>query len=135
MLGTRASTTDKRTGANLVLDYSLNKDCALVGTSFILKSGKTGPAVEDVSLFGVLQFDNNPPDEVEAKVTREKGSNFIFLSLNNKTFERSLMQGHSLLFNYKGYGLIEFSLAGANAAIKRAKAQCEDFLAPEDKKP
>ena len=46
MLGTRASTTDNRTGANLVLDYSLHRDCALVGTTFIFERKVVGPEIK-----------------------------------------------------------------------------------------
>lgn len=134
MLGTRAGTTDKKTNANFTLTYSLFKECALVETVFIIENDIQGAAIESLSNIGVLQFDNNPPVEIEVKIYHEKGSRFTFLAIKDETIEHALMKGRSLLFNYNGYGMIKFSLSGANVAIKRAKNQCEAFLISETKK-
>lgn len=128
VVATRAGTEDKRTNATLVLTYSVDKHCSLIESSLILKTTNIGPAIEPSSRFGVFQIDDRLPETVEALVQRERNSNFIFLSIQNRNLDLILMEGRSLMVNYKGFGVINFSLSGANSALKRAITECRNYL-------
>lgn len=125
---TRATTTDKRTRATLALSYLLSKRCSLMDPELILESSASKEVIDSTKEFGVIQFDNKPPKTVAATVMKESNSDLIYFEMDDKSLERSVVSSRSAIVNYKGYGVITFSLTGASAAIRRAKAECEGFM-------
>lgn len=128
LMMTRATTTDKRTRATLAFSYLLSKQCSLMDPELILESSDSKAVIDSTKEYGVIQFDNQPPKTVAATMMKESNSNSIYFEMDDKSLEHGVVSSRSVIVNYRGYGVITFSLTGASAAIKRAKAECEGFM-------
>lgn len=126
-LAARATTEDERTNATLALTYPVNNRCKLTPIDIIVKL--PNPVREESSwqAFGNLQLDGNPTLKVEATIQNEENSNFTFITIDRSKIDKELSVSKSLMVNFKGYGVMNFSLDGAKSAIDRALNSCNQF--------
>lgn len=127
VLATRATTEDKRTSASLALTYPTSNNCQITPIDIIVKL--EDPLKEESSrkVFGNIQVDSNPVKQVEATLQNEADSEFIFITINIKGIDNELKAAKSLMVNFKGYGVMDFSLNGAKSAIDNALSSCSKF--------
>lgn len=126
-LATRAATEDTRTNATLAFNYPTNNNCKITPVELILKLREPLAKSESFSIFGNLQFDSLPPERIEATVHNEQNSEFTFITIDYAAIDKKVRNAKNLMFNFKGYGVINFSLKGAKAAIDEAKGTCQNF--------
>lgn len=127
VLATRAGTEDKRTEANLALTFPTNNKCILAPIDIIIKV--RAPIEEEYSgnIYGNTQIDNKPVKRVQAKIQNDANSEFVFITILDKSYENEISNGKSMMVNFKGYGVIDFSLEGAKSAITTARNTCKKF--------
>lgn len=127
IVATRATTEDVRKNTSLALTYSVNDRCKLMSVDLIIKLNNPVAKAESREIFGNIQVDDHSPLQAEAILQNEAESDFIFLSMKGDNFDTEISKGKSLLFNFKGFGIMNFSLSGANSAINNAKKTCQNF--------
>lgn len=127
-LGTRAATEDRRTGATLALNYPTDDSCKLSPINIIYKTNSAATEDSEDTIYGNIQVEGSTSEYVEAKLHHETGSEFLFIVVNDKTFDNKLRKGKSVFVNFKGFGVSEFSLDGAIEAIDQAKFDCKDHI-------
>ena len=127
VLATRAGTEDRRTEANLALTFPTNNKCILAPIDIIIKV--RAPIEEEYSgnIYGNTQIDNKPVKRVQAKIQNDANSEFVFITILDKSYENEISNGKSMMVNFKGYGVIDFSLEGAKLAINTARNTCKKF--------
>ena len=127
VLAARATTEDERTNATLALTYPVSNRCELTPIDIIVKL--QNPVREESSwqTFGNLQLDDKPALKVEATIQNEENSNFIFITIDRNKIDKELSSSKSLMVNFKGYGVMNFSLDGAKSAIDSALNSCNQF--------
>lgn len=126
-LATRAATEDTRTNATLAFTYPTNEKCKITPIELIIKLQKPLSENNNYSIFGNLQFDNSPVEQVEASVQNEQNSEFTFITMDYQNIDKKVQNAKNLTINFKGYGVINFSLKGAKTAIEEAKSTCKNF--------
>lgn len=127
VLATRAVTEDARTNASLVLTYPTSNSCKLIPTDVIVKLNTPVREKSSMQIFGGMQVDNKPALKVEATLQNEEDSNFIFITIDKNKLDEELSSAKSLMVNFKGFGVMNFSLLGAKKAINQARQTCEQF--------
>lgn len=127
VLATRAGTEDKRTEANLALTFPTNNKCVLAPIDIIIKVKTPIEEAYLGNIYGNTQIDNKPVKRVQAKVQNDANSEFVFITIPDGAYENELSTGKSMMVNFKGYGVIDFSLEGAKSSINTAKNTCKKF--------
>lgn len=126
-LATRAATEDLRTNSTLAFTYPTNNKCKIAPAELIIKLSEPLSESSTHEVYGNLQFDNLPVERIEATVQNEAGSNFTFLTINYKNMDEKVKKSKNMSINFKGYGVINFSMNGAQNAIQDAKSICNNF--------
>lgn len=126
-LATRAATEDVRTNSTLAFTYPTNNKCKIAPIELIIKLSEPLSESTSYNVYGNLQFDNLPAERVEATVQNEADSNFTFLTLNYKNMDEKVKKAKNMTINFKGYGVISFSMNGAQNAIQDAKSTCKNY--------
>ncbi|MEI6268269.1 MAG: hypothetical protein WCP01_05250 [Methylococcaceae bacterium] len=132
VFATRATTTDERTNATLILTYGTQDKCSPI-YEINIKTDYVS-AIKPTSKFGVFQVDNQPPKEIENVMSREEGDIFIDLQIKTNNLEKILIDEGSLMVNVKGLGIMDFSLSGAKEAIQRARSECKNRIFGDNQK-
>ena len=127
VVATRAVTEDKRTNASLALTYPVANKCNLIPIDIIVKLNTPIGEESSMQVFGNMQIDNKPAIKVEATLQNEENSNFIFITIDKNKIDKELSSAKSLMINFKGYGVMTFSLNGAKQAINQAVNNCNQF--------
>ena len=127
VVATRAATEDVRKNTTLTLTYPTVKSCGLMPVDLIIKLDAPVANAEHKNIFGSFQIDDHQPIEVKAILQNEEDSQFLFISAEVKDFENRIKNSKSLIANFKGYGVMEFSLLGATQATTNAKNTCKNF--------
>lgn len=124
---TRAATEDKRTNATLAFTYPTNDKCKLAPVELIYKQKSPSEDDSENNIYGNVQIDSGEFKRIEAKLIEQKGNEFIFIVIEGKGFDNFVKNGKILTVNFKGFGVNEFSLDGAKAALDSAKSECKNF--------
>lgn len=127
IVATRATTEDKRTNASLALTYPTSNKCQLTPIDIIVKLETPQKEESSRKIFGNIQVDNNPVKQVEATLQNEADSEFIFITIDKKGIDKEFKEAKSFMVNFKGYGVMDFSLNGAKSAIDNALSSCRKF--------
>ncbi|MBP8005364.1 MAG: hypothetical protein KAZ18_00450 [Acinetobacter sp.] len=127
IVATRAGTEDSRLNTTLTLTYPTNKKCVLAPTELIIKLENPIKAADSSEIFGTVQIDDNNPIGVEATLQNDEDAYFVFITMPIKDFDKKIQNSKSLIVNFKGFGVMNFSLSGANIAINNAASTCKNF--------
>lgn len=127
VIATRAVTEDLRTDASLALTYPTNGKCKLMPMDIIIKLDN--PIIDETStsIYGNIQIDDQPAQQVEALLQNEPNSEFVFITISKANIDTKLKNAKTMTANFKGYGVINFSLKGAKKSIENAKSSCQEF--------
>ena len=118
---------DKRTNTTLAFTYPTNEKCKLAPVEIIYKLNKPIDDDSESDMYGNIQVDSSVLKRVKAKIVQEKGNEFLFIVVFDRDLDDMAKKGNTLTVNFKGYGVVEFSLNGAKAAIENAKSECKNF--------
>lgn len=129
LIVTRAGTEDARSGASLALTYPTIEGCKLSEALIVIPIGRPDESSNSFLITGTVQIDSKPVRYTEAQLVREIGSEFLFISMDYKDLDKKLLSGKVLTVNYKGYGVLEFSLNGARKSIETAHNRCLNHVA------
>ncbi|MDQ8951940.1 hypothetical protein RFH42_03095 [Acinetobacter rudis] len=127
-VGTRAATEDKRIDATLALNYIANNKCVPESVEIIYKTNSVAEEDTKNTIYGNIQLDGSNANRVMASLHEQEGSEFVFIVVDDKYFDEKIKNGNSLFVNFKGFGVAEFSLAGAKKAIEKARSDCKDHV-------
>lgn len=124
---TRAATEDKRTNTTLAFTYPTHDKCKLAPVEIIYKLDKPLDNDSEFEAYGNIQVDSGALRRVEAKIIQERGNEFVFIVVPDSNLDDMAQKGKTITVNFKGYGVVEFSLNGAKSAIGNAKSECKNF--------
>lgn len=127
IVATRAATEDERLNTTLTLTFPTNQKCELAPVDLIIKLNQPIENADSSKIFGTVQFDDKEPLIVESILQNDNDSQFIFISMPIKNFDKKIQNSKSLTVNYKGFGVMNFSLSGAKSAIDNATKTCKNF--------
>lgn len=127
IVATRAATEDSRLNTTLALTYPTNQKCVLAPTELIIKLNNPIKNADSSQIFGTVQLDDNSPVAVEATLQNDDDAYFVFIAMPINDFDNKIKNSKSLIVNFKGFGVMNFSLLGADSAISQATSTCKNF--------